>query len=136
MFNSEHGEGTFVKRQLGPKRPVPLAASIRTIYNLKFRLTTFISQPEVWSENTPAYLEDFVGILVLLLSYFIYSRALDMTLSLTFWSLSIYVRVGFLCETISLLRGCSVAKLQIRSELKVRQKRTRSSLIRYAFVAL
>src|ERR1700733_6224119 len=36
----------------------------------------------------------------------------------------------------SRIRLCSVAKLQIRSELKVRQKRTRSFLIWYAFVAL
>ena len=35
-----------------------------------------------------------------------------------------------------LVRLRSVAKLQIRSEMKVRQKRTRSFLIRYAFVAL
>ena len=66
---------------------------------------TLISQPEVQSENTPVYLEDLIGILILLLSYFIYSEAFDMILSLTFWSLSIYVCVGFLCETISLLSG-------------------------------
>jgi len=89
--------------QLSPIPSIQEAKGKGNLSSIEHGEDTFISQSEVQSENTPAYLEDFVGILILLLNYFIYSRALGIILSLTFWSLSIYVCVGFLCETISLL---------------------------------
>ena len=52
-------------------------------------------------------------------------------LSVIVWSVNYGVE-----RVTSFVRGCSVAKLRIRSELKVRQKGTRSFLVWYAFVAL